>query len=103
MIDLTDNQKETVLAILDKHIPDKEVWLFGSRINGTAKKYSDLDLVIIGKKATERKVLYEVKEELSESDLPFRVDVLDYCRISESFKTVIKRNFEIFKPGSTGN
>jgi predicted nucleotidyltransferase len=36
-----------VCNILQKHVPSHEVWAFGSRINGKAKKYSDLDLAII--------------------------------------------------------
>ncbi len=37
-----------VHAILQKNVPDREVWAFGSRVKGTAKPFSDLDLAIIG-------------------------------------------------------
>lgn len=46
-IDICQNQLEIVQAILRKHVPDQEVWAFGSRAKGTARQYSDLDLAVI--------------------------------------------------------
>ena len=37
-----------IQAILRAHVPDYTVWTFGSRATGNAKKFSDLDLAIIG-------------------------------------------------------
>ena len=45
-IDLTSNQRAEVLALLNRCIPDTEVWAYGSRIKFTAKPHSDLDLVV---------------------------------------------------------
>jgi uncharacterized protein len=47
MIDITDKNLNIVKKILAKHVPNYEVWAFGSRVSGKAKKFSDLDLVII--------------------------------------------------------
>ena len=33
-------------ALLQKHVPNVEVWAYGSRVNGTAHEASDLDLVL---------------------------------------------------------
>ena len=48
MLDLPENQLQLVRGILQEIAPDREVWAFGSRVKGTAKPYSDLDLVIRG-------------------------------------------------------
>lgn len=45
-IDLTSNQRAEVLALLNRYIPDTEVWAYGSRVKFTAKPHSDLDLVV---------------------------------------------------------
>ena len=47
MLDLSDQQLQQVREVLQKYVPDCEVWAFGSRINGKARSYSDLDLVIV--------------------------------------------------------
>lgn len=48
MLDLTPEQRDTVTRILARHVPEREVRAFGSRVTGRAWRYSDLDLVILG-------------------------------------------------------
>lgn len=97
MIDIKSEYLDLIKFILNKHVADCEVWAFGSRVNGTPKLYSDLDLVIIGSKKIEKKILYAIENDFEESILPFRVDVLDWFRISENFQKIIKSNFEIIR------
>ncbi len=47
--------------------------VFGSRIHGTAKPWSNLDLAIKPKSPLDWKLLAEIKEAFQESELPFRV------------------------------
>ena len=78
-------------------MPHCEVRVFGSRYKWTAKDYSDLDLVIIGNKKLDKKVIYDIKEAFSESDLPIRVDVLDWYTISDEFKQIINQGYEVIQ------
>lgn len=39
-----------IQAILEKFVPGTEVHAFGSRVLGTSRRHSDLDLVILGKR-----------------------------------------------------
>ena len=71
--------------------------VFGSRINGTAKNYSDLDLVVVGPAELDDDTLRRLREAFEESDLPFRVDVLDWRAVSPSFRTVIERGYELIQ------
>jgi uncharacterized protein len=83
--------------ILNLFVPDAEIIVFGSRIHGTAKPWSDLDLAIKADSALEWKLLAEIDETFQESELPFSVDVLDWNDIAESFRKAIETNgFEIF-------
>ncbi|MBA3065299.1 MAG: hypothetical protein CVU78_07335 [Elusimicrobia bacterium HGW-Elusimicrobia-2] len=97
MIDVAPQYLEIILKILRKNIPDLEVRAFGSRVTGTAKDYSDFDLAIVGKEKLFDKTFYALKENFEESDLPFRVDVLDWSRISKEFKKVIEKQYEIIQ------
>ncbi len=92
MIDLNSHHLETVNAILAEHVPDCEVRAFGSRATWTAKDYSDLDLAVVGEGPLDWKALGRLKEDFEESNLPMRVDVLDWHSISESFRKAIKRD-----------
>ena len=85
-----------VKNILKKIVPDYEVWAFGSRISEkNLRKFSDLDLVIIDNKPLNIELFLKLKEEFSNSDLPFKVDVLEWSKIDENFKAIILKNYEI--------
>ncbi|MHB1099339.1 MAG: nucleotidyltransferase domain-containing protein, partial [Burkholderiales bacterium] len=47
LIDIRPDHWAIVRGILQKHVPQYEVWAFGSRAKWTAKEYSDLDLAVI--------------------------------------------------------
>ena len=102
MIDLNPNHLATVERILTEHVPECEVRAFGSRATWTSKDYSDLDLAIVGSGPLDRRTLGRLKEAFEDSELPIRVDVLDWHSISESFREVIKRDCVIVQDGANG-
>ena len=74
---LTPGQLETLLQILRNNASVfTDAGIFGSRASGTYKPNSDIDLVIYGK-ITERD-LGRIAGLLSESSLPFTVDLVAY-------------------------
>ena len=97
MIDLNPKHLKTVQYILAEHIPDYEVRAFGSRVKWTAKDYSDLDLAVVGSKPLNLRQRGELAEAFEESNLPIRVDVLDWQSISEEFRQVISEKYEIIQ------
>jgi len=97
MIDVSSAQLETILKILQKRVPGCEVRAFGSRVRGTAKSYSDLDLAIVGNAALPGKILSDLTEDFQESDLSFRVDVIDWHATSEEFCRVIEKKYEVLQ------
>ena len=96
MINLHSDHENLIKKILKKHVPKKEVWAFGSRVKQTAKSSSDLDLVIISDKRIPSKTMTLLTLNLEESDLPFKVDILDWCQISDEFKKVIQNQYIVF-------
>ena len=89
MIDLAPESLAIVRNLLAELLPDCEVRAFGSRVTGNAKPYSDLDLVLRGPARLPLGRLTAVREAFAESDLPIRVDVIDWHAISENFRTII--------------
>ena len=45
---LLPKHRRALEALLQKHLPDVEVWAYGSRVNGRSHDGSDLDLVLRG-------------------------------------------------------
>ena len=97
MIDLNPKHFEIVQHILAKHVPGSEVRAFGSRVKWTAKDYSDLDLAVVGSKPLTLRQGRQLAEAFEESDLPIRVDVLDWHTISEKFKRIIAEEYEVIQ------
>jgi type I restriction enzyme S subunit len=92
MLDLEPRHRDLVRAILQRHVAGVEVRAFGSRANGRARRASDLDLLLMTKAPLEPVVLARLKDDLTESDLPFRVDVLDAADVGASFLATIKHD-----------
>ncbi len=101
MIDLNPKHFETVQHILAKHVPGCEVRAFGSRVKWTAKDYSDLDLAVVGSKPLTLRQTSQLAEAFEESNLPMRVDVLDWHTISEEFKKIITEEYEVIQGSET--
>lgn len=76
-----------------EYVPDCEVYAFGSRVGGTVKPHSDLDLVVRGRAPLSWKRLGLLQEAFAESDLPMRVDVLDWHTISDDFRQLIEQDW----------
>jgi len=90
-LDLNPRDWEIVHNILARHVPQYEVWAFGSRTKGTAKEYSDLDLVIITKQPLSLALSAAIADDFAESDLPIKVDVVDWATTSETFRQAIEK------------
>ncbi|MEA1960275.1 MAG: nucleotidyltransferase domain-containing protein [Bacillota bacterium] len=76
------------------------MWAFGSHVTDRARKYSDIDLVLIGTEKLDWQHMETLRDALSESDLPYMVDLLDWHDISESFREVIRKQYDVLVPGS---
>ena len=98
-IDITAPNWEIVRLILGRHVPATEVWAFGSRATWTAKEYSDLDLAVIGDEPLGLTVSAALADDFAKSDLPFKVDVVDWATTSESFRKIIQRDRVVVQPG----
>lgn len=82
--------EKEIRKILQKFIDFKKskVFIFGSRAKGKARRFSDYDIGIIGQKPLDFNKIAIIKGELEESDLPYRVDVVDFSTVSKNFKNI---------------
>lgn len=89
-LDVRPDHLQIVKTILYTHVPDCEVWAFGSRTKQSARNTSDLDLCIRGEKPLGFSLLAALKDAFSESNIPYKVDVVDWAVTSESFRAIIE-------------
>ena len=99
-LDLPPRFMEIMLRLLAAHLPNEEVWAYGSRVNGRSHAGSDLDLVLRHPSdlTLPQKNLAILREAFRESDLPILVDLIDWARIPQSFRREIEREHVMVQP-----
>lgn len=102
LIDTDPEHWAIVRGILQKHVPQHEVWAFGSRARHTAKPYSDLDLAVIGDQPLPLSVSAALADDFSDSDLPWKVDVVDWATTSTAFRAIIEQYKVVVQPKPMG-
>jgi type I restriction enzyme S subunit len=99
-VDVAPEHLAAVREILARHVRERDVWVFGSRVTGKAWEFSDLDLAVIGDQPLSLAIRGELAEDFSESDLPFRVDVVDWATASPSFRSLIEARKIVIQRGA---
>ncbi len=89
-IDIGPHDLETVRSILQEHVSELDVWAFGSRVSWTARETSDLDIALMTAESLDVMRLAKMREAFTQSDLSFRVDIVDWSSTSEDFQEIIK-------------
>ncbi|MBN2020161.1 MAG: nucleotidyltransferase domain-containing protein [Sedimentisphaerales bacterium] len=84
-----------ILEQIELYIPRTTVWAFGSRIKSSHRPTSDLDLAVLCDKETAKSQLLKLVEVFVESDIPFKVQLLDFNRLPENMQENIKKEFVV--------
>ena len=89
MID-TNTYLPQIKQIIAKNIDISKyrLFLFGSRASGNNAEYSDFDIGVIGNKPLPSVTKINIEGELEDSDIPVKVDLLDFYQASEKFKKI---------------
>jgi len=90
MIQLTDTEYDFLKTTLTRYLPTATCYVFGSRVKGTAQPYSDVDILVKSAEAIPLSVLSKLNEAFDENYLPFKVDIVDWNRITPEFQKVIQ-------------
>ena len=95
-LDITPAQHDLLLKLLRQYLPNVAIWAFGSRVKGTARTTSDLDIVAF---TTPSRRVFDLKEAFEDSALPFKVDLLLWDELPENFKKNIQGQYiELLTP-----
>lgn len=78
--------------MLTTHVPGVRAWIYGSRVKGSHRPNSDLDLVVFAD-PTQRLAVGNLEEAFEESDLLFIVDLHVWSDLPTSFHNEIEREY----------
>ena len=88
-----------VVGLLAEHVPDTEVWAYGSRVNGRCHDASDLDLVLRGS-GLERipsSRIAGLEEAFEESNIPIIIQAHDWALLPASFCEEIEKQYVVLQ------
>ena len=100
-IDISVGDHKLVLGLLKQHLPNVAVWAYGSRVKWTARPQSDLDLVAFPS-CEQKAAVFNLREALEESSLPFPVDLFIWDELPESFRKRIEAEHVVLVEGEDG-
>lgn len=91
MINLEEKYLSFLNKVISGYLTSYTLYLFGSRVNGNSKKYSDIDIAISSKELS-RSVKAKLEYEFENSTLPYEVDIVDLNDIAEEFRKLIENS-----------
>lgn len=94
---LENSQREEILNYCRVFVPEAAVYVFGSRAAGGATPRSDLDLALEAENALPLEKIYQLKNVFVNSNLPFRVDIIDLNAVTPDFREVVERQAVLLK------
>ena len=88
--ELIDQSEAYIRKNLRKHIPPQvKIYLYGSRAHGNNRWNSDYDIWIDGEIPV--RILSELSEDLEESFVPFRVEIVTTLQLTGRFGERVKQ------------
>lgn len=86
MID--SNTIKILKSVLNKHLqPNCQAFIYGSRTQAKHRKYSDLDVGILGSSKIPSSTLINIQDDLSNSNIPYLTQVVDFSTVTDRFKS----------------
>lgn len=82
--------RDTIAKNLDSR--EYKAFIFGSRVIGNSRKWSDIDLGIIGHTPLPAIKSASLNEIFENSNLPYRVDLVDFTHVTDRFRQLALKN-----------
>lgn len=87
-----EKYKKIIMPIIEKHVPNAKIILYGSRARGDFEEGADINIALDMDKKIDSWLVYALLLDLHDSDLPILFDVVDFAKVSEDFKKNILRD-----------
>lgn len=91
MIDLSPAVRDCLLEIVHRHLGRQFVYLVGSRARGPAKRFADIDILLMNEQPLSPLVRATLRYDLEESDIPYKVDLLEWAELTPAFRSRLQK------------
>lgn len=99
MLSLDPDDVQIIRDILARHVPDRQVWAFGSRATGKdVRQFSDLDLAVEGVLPWGLHGILD--DAFDESLLPIKVEIIATGDVDQAFLDRIRKDFAVVQPAT---
>jgi type I restriction enzyme S subunit len=103
VVDIREEHARILRDVLRRLLPPQaRAYVFGSRVHGDARRYSDLDLALEWIRPLGLDRLGAIAEALSESDIPYKIDIVDLATVDPSFRSRIAEDWVPFETADRG-
>lgn len=96
LFDFNEIQRK-IIGVISGVMPDAKIYLFGSRARGSNQKSSDIDIALDTGVQLERIEVGEIRDMLNASNIPYKIDVVDFNNIPEPMQENIIKERIIWK------
>ena len=88
--------KQKLLQIIRPYpeLADSKLFFFGSRVSGQGGERSDIDVGIYGREPVPAKIWLDIQEAVEEIPVFYKIDLVDFQRVSPSFREVPLQRIE---------
>lgn len=85
-----DKTYSAILFTIGKYLDlnKTKVFIFGSRATNKNRPFSDIDVGVIPANTINSTSYFSIIDELDNSDIPYRVELVDFSTVDDKFKQV---------------
>ena len=96
MLDLDVKYIKFIKDIIHRILPEAHIFIYGSRVQGVAREYSDVDIALKCAEKVKFTDLLKIKSIFQNSTFPYKVDLVDLNDLKPEFLKIIEKDlFEL--------
>ena len=82
--------KKEIIEIIGKYLDlnSCRIFFFGSRVSGKGDERSDIDIGIDGTKEVPYEIMANIKEDIENLSLLYKIEIVDFKKTSDDFQKV---------------
>ena len=85
---------------LQLHAHGVEVWAYGSRTYGLARRWSDIDLAVVNPPKENRYFMSTLIDEIAEGPLMLIADIISLDEVSDDFRKIVEDHHIVIQKAS---
>jgi predicted nucleotidyltransferase len=95
--EIRPTDKNKIIALTSALFPHAVIYLFGSRATGTFSRGSDIDIALDAGQELDFVAVGELREVLNATNVPRKIDVVDFHAVSEGMRQTIRTEGIVWK------